>query len=206
MAENLQGLLDRIHRDGLAKAESERDDILDRARKEAARIVSEAEAEAASIRSGAEADADREIKRAESSIRQAARDVVLSLREELDGRMRRLVRNSAAEALTPEVVAEVLRALAGAVRDDPSKAACERLELMVAPDQLEKLGRAVAAAVKDDFQSEPQVFADRNIKGGVKVSINGADAFFDCTDAGFTELLAGYLSPRLAELIAGGGE
>ncbi len=206
MAENLQGLLDRIHRDGIAKAESERDDILEQAKKEAARIVSDAEAEAASIRSGAKTDADREIKRAESSIRQAARDVVLSLREELNARMSRLVRSAAGEALTPEVVAEVLRALAKSCSEDPAKAACEQLDLMVAPDQLDKLGRAVAAALKNDFQSEPRVFADRSVKDGVKVSINGADAFFDCTDAGFTELLAGYLSPRLAELISGGGE
>ena len=125
MAENLQGLLDRIHRDGIARAESERDDILEQAKKEAARIVSEAEAEAASIRSGAKTDADREIKRAESSIRQAARDVVLSLREELDGRISRLVRSAAGEALTPEVVAEVLRALAKSCSEDPAKAACE---------------------------------------------------------------------------------
>jgi V/A-type H+-transporting ATPase subunit E len=206
MAENLQSLLERIHREGLEKAEASRDDIIAKAKAEAAKIVADAEAESSALRQAAKADADAEIQRAVNSIRQAGRDVVLALREEINSRMTRLVRSSAAAALTPEVTAEIVRAIAGACAADAGKAACEKLELMVAPAQLDSYGAAVAAALKADFAEEPEVFADRKVKGGVKVAVNGDDAFFDCTDAGLTELLAGYLGPKLAEILAGDAE
>ena len=76
----------------------------------------------------------------------------------------------------------------------------------MAPGQLEKYSSAVVAALKADFVAEPVVFADKKVKGGVKVAVNGGDAFFDCTDAGLTELLAGYLGPKLAVLLAGDAE
>lgn len=203
MAENLQNLLDLIQREGVEKAENQRNDIIAEARAEAARIIKEAEAEAAAKRHAAKADADAEILRAGNSIRQAGRDVVLALREELNSRMSRLVRKSAAAALTPEVTADLIKALAEACAGDPSKAACEKLELMVSPAQLEEYGAAVVAALKADFVETPQLFADRNIKNGIKVVVNSEDAFFDCTDAGLTELLSGYLGPKLAKLLAG---
>ena len=49
MAEELQGLLDRIQSEGIAKAEAEKTKIVEDAKAEAAKIVAAAKEEAASI-------------------------------------------------------------------------------------------------------------------------------------------------------------
>ena len=54
MAEDLQGLLDKIQQDGLKKAETERAEIIAAAKEEAKAIVEKAKAEAAEAEAGAE--------------------------------------------------------------------------------------------------------------------------------------------------------
>ena len=49
MAEDIQGLLNRIQNDGLRKAESEREQIIAEAKAEAEKIVAEAKAQAAAL-------------------------------------------------------------------------------------------------------------------------------------------------------------
>ena len=49
MAEDLQGLLNRIQNDGLRKAENEREQIIAEAKAEAEKIVAEAKAQAAAL-------------------------------------------------------------------------------------------------------------------------------------------------------------
>ena len=49
MAEDVQGLLEKIHSDGIAKAEQEKEAILNAARQEAAKIVAAAKEEAETL-------------------------------------------------------------------------------------------------------------------------------------------------------------
>ena len=87
MAEELQNLLDKIHNEGIKKAEAERDAMLADARKQAEELVRKAREEADAVRKQAELDREALEKRAESAIRQAARDIILALKEELKRRL-----------------------------------------------------------------------------------------------------------------------
>ena len=80
MAEELQGILDRINADGIAKADAERKEIIAKAKDEAAKIIADAKAEAACIVKNAEGEADAFRKRAENALVQAARDIKISLK------------------------------------------------------------------------------------------------------------------------------
>ena len=87
MAEELQSLLEKIQRNGMEKAAAERDEILKNAQAKADSIISEAQSQAEDIRSNAQRDADALKQRAESAIRQAARDILLDLNVELKKRV-----------------------------------------------------------------------------------------------------------------------
>ena len=78
MAEELQSLLEKIQSDGIARAEAERDAVVAKAGKEAQEIVARAKQEAEAILAAAAAEAQSIQKRAESTIRQAARDIATS--------------------------------------------------------------------------------------------------------------------------------
>ena len=58
MAEELQGILNRINADGIAKADAERNAIIEKAKAEAAKIVSDAKGEAAEIVKNAQSEAE----------------------------------------------------------------------------------------------------------------------------------------------------
>ena len=94
MAEELQSLLEKIQSDGIARAEAERDAVVAKAVKEAQEIVERAKKEAETILAAAGAEAQSIQKRAESTIRQAARDIVLKLKSELECRLERAVSGS----------------------------------------------------------------------------------------------------------------
>ena len=83
MAEDLQGLLNKIHTDGIRKAEEEKAAILADAKKEAAKIIAEAKAQAEADSEKAKAFAAAEQDKAVKAIQQASRDAVIALKADL---------------------------------------------------------------------------------------------------------------------------
>ena len=73
MAEELQGLLDRIHQEGIKKADDEKNTIIQAAKTQAEEIVNAAKQEAAEIRKQSETDAANNEARGKSAVSQAAR-------------------------------------------------------------------------------------------------------------------------------------
>jgi V/A-type H+-transporting ATPase subunit E len=108
MAEELQSLLERINEDGVKKAEEEKAKIISEAEKKAEQIIKEAEARAEELMKKASEEAEQNEKRAASAIRQAARDITLALKEELQNRLRAVVKESVGKAMTPELMGKII--------------------------------------------------------------------------------------------------
>ena len=87
MSEELQSLLEKINSDGVMKANAQRDAIIAKAEADAAAMIAEAQKKAEEIRAAAAEEAATLQQRAESAISQAARDVVLKLKAELEKRI-----------------------------------------------------------------------------------------------------------------------
>jgi len=102
MAEELQGLLEKIHDEGIKKADAEKNQIIADAREQAKQIVIDAETRATELIGSAEKDAAVSEKRAAATIKQAARDIVLALNAELLERLNTVVKWSIEETMTPE--------------------------------------------------------------------------------------------------------
>ena len=83
MSEELQGLLNKIQAEGLEKADNERARLVAEAKAQADAIIADAKAQADKIRKDAEADAEASQKKADAAVRQAARDVIISLKDDL---------------------------------------------------------------------------------------------------------------------------
>ncbi len=202
MAEELQELLTRINNDYLQKAEAEKEEILTAARAEAARIVAEAEAAAAAKKAEAEKAAAGFQARSEAAARQAARDVVLALRAELESRLNRALSRNASAALTPEFMGELIRNLAAAFAANPNG----EVTVLTSSRDAEALRGVLSGTLRESFREEPRVFASAGIRGGFQVSFNGADVYYDFSEAAIRELLAGYLGGELAKLLESDSE
>lgn len=201
MAEDLQGLLERIQRDGYQQAEAEKSRILAEAEKEAAKILKDAQTRADQLLNDARNESAQLKDRMEKALQQAARDVILALSASVESRLKAILIDSADSAMTPELMASLVKTLAE--KFDPEGSG--DLKVLAAPGDLEKLESALKSALCNSFKAAPELFPDRTIGGGLKVSFNGQDLYFDFSDDALTELVCDYIGPRLATVLKNAG-
>ena len=197
MAEELQSLLEKIRADGIEKAEAEREEILKKARAEAESSVEKAKIRAKEIGDAAAAEAASSQARAENTIRQAARDIVLKLKAELETRLRRAVSASVKEAMTPAFMAELIRTMAADFSKDPEA----QITVLASARDAEALAAAVKDTLGASFRTEPQVLADGSVKSGLQVSFSGDEVFFDFSEEAITGLVGRYAGEKLARIL-----
>ena len=77
--EDLQSILEKINREGVEKADAEAARIVAEAKEKAAAIVREANEAAAKAKADAEKEAKASAERGEATLRQSARDIVISV-------------------------------------------------------------------------------------------------------------------------------
>jgi len=197
MAEELQSLLDKINEDGIKKANLERDRILQNANDEAKAIRDRAKADADKILADAAAGADNLQKRGESALKQAARDIVLALKVELENRLKKAVGTASEQALTPQFMADLIRELA--VKFTAGGNA--EIAVLTSVKDAAALEKALNGILADSLRNQPKVFPNPEIKGGLEVSFNGDQIYYDFTSEAITQLVCAYIGPKLAGLI-----
>jgi len=200
MADELQALLDRITEDGLQKSEAERDKILSAAKAEAEDIKRQAREEAERLKSEATKETDLLRVKSEQALQQAARDVKLSLREELKtsvtNAVRSLLQSALGQANLPQIIAQVCTAYLQSGGNE------DRLEVLVPPATLESLTTAVKAQMAENLRQRCEFSPSRQLHGGFRVSIQGSDVTYDFSEQALTEVLSEHLSPHLASIIS----
>ena len=199
MSEELQSLLEKINSDGVKKANAAREAIIAKAESEAAAIIAAAEKKAEEMRRQAAAGAEILQKRAESAIGQAARDVVLKLKAELESRISAAVSGAADETMTPAFMAELVKSLGAAFLADPDS----ELTVITAVKDAAALDAALKGALAASLRKQPRVLAEPTIRGGMEVSFSGDELYFDFSTEALTGLLAEYTAPRIAAIFAG---
>ncbi len=200
MAEELQSLLDRIQRDGVDKATAEREQILATARQEAAAMVRQAEEKAAEMRRQAEADATLMENRAKAAVQQAARDILLALRAELQRRLQAVVLACTGEALTPERMGELIVTMQRAYLERHGNDDAP-LDILLGAKDLENLEALCRGALGKDLKAQPHLTLGNDVGAGLKLGRQGEDLFVDVTDEAIADLVCAYVGPRLAALL-----
>ena len=194
MSDELQSLLDRINADGIQKAEAEAAKIIADAKAEAAKILADAKSESETICAKASSEAEAFQQRALSAAKHAARDITLQLRADLVSRLNAAVSASAASALTPDFMAQLVKELAGKFADSPDT----ELTVRSAVKDVALLENALKGALADSIKTAPVVIASPEISAGVQVEFNDSDCCFDFSEAAVTDLLAAYAGEQLA--------
>ena len=199
MAEELQGLLNRIQEEGLKKADEQKEKIIAEAKAEAAKIVKQAEAEAAQLKKSAEAEAESSMERAKAAVQQAARDIVIGLKSSLEARIKRLVSEAGSAALTPEFMGKVILEMVACQKDSASANA--GLDVMVSAQNLLDMEALVRGSLADSLKRDVEVVPGNDLAAGLKVSFDGSDVYMDCSEEAITDLIVSYVGPRMAELL-----
>ena len=198
MAEELKSLLDRIQRDGVERAETERARIVEEAEARAAAIVEEAGKKAAAARAAAEQDAAAFRQRAERSLQQAARDVVLSvgetLKRALDGLVTAEINGAVDEETLKTLVQAMVEAYAGREGDS-------RLEVLVTPAQQKTIEAYFRERFAERLRGGLDVKGDDSVVSGFRVSMDNGQVQHDLTGPAIAEAMSRLLRPQIGEIV-----
>ena len=198
MAEELQHLIERIRKEGVESGEKAADSLVAEAKKKAAAIVADAQKQAKDLVAKAETDSAAFAERGQATLRQAARDLLISVGGAIGKVVGGIVEAKVGAALTPDLMAQMLLKLAEAYAKDGG-----------AGGMVAMLGEADAAAVKAAFAKEYQnklaagiqIESDREIFQGFRAGAKDGQVFHDFTKEAIAESLANFLRPELAQIV-----
>ncbi|MGD9782499.1 MAG: ATPase [Kiritimatiellia bacterium] len=198
MAEELQHLIERIRKEGVESGEKAADSLVAEAKKKAAAIVAEAQKQAKDMVAKAEADSAAFAERGKATLRQSARDLLISIGGSVGDVVAGIVDAKVGAALTPDLMAQMLLKLAEAYARDGAEGGIVAM-----------LGEADAAAVKAAFAKEYQsklaagiqIESSKEIFKGFRVGAKGGQVFHDFTKEAIADSLSNFLRPELAQIV-----
>lgn len=200
MAEDIQGLLNRIQSEGIEKAEAEKKQILENAKQQAEAILAAAKAEAEEIVKNAEAEAEINTNKGKAAVKQAARDVLLSLQADLQNRLEAIVKAGVGAAMTPELMGQIVLKMAEKYLSNPGN---DTVEMLLSANDAAALEAGLKAGLLADIKEKPEIQISSNFSSGLKIGVKGSDLFFDFSDEALTEIICNYTGPKLAAMIKG---
>ena len=197
MEVKLDDLIEKIKQEGIADGKAAGDEIEKTAQHRATALVEAAKAEAAEIVARGKKEAAQFQLNAERALKQAARDSELAMRERISELFDRVFKAKVAAALTPELIAELVRKLAAGWQDGAG------IELVIAPADEQKLRDLLLAGVRDELAKTITLRPSPAITAGFRISRKGEDVAYDFSDASFAELLRSFVNPAIRKLLAG---
>lgn len=198
MAEELQGLLERIRKDGVQKAEAEAEEIVAAARDKAAGLVKEADEQARNIVAKAEKEAAQFLERSKKTLEQAARDVVLSVGDAVVATMKDIAMQEVSDAMKPDTLKKVLVSVIDAYCKDQKN---ERIDVLLSADDQKAVADFLMSKFKTQMKKGLQIRADSAVTAGFKVSLVDKNIQHDFSVEAVTEALSQLVRPKLAEIL-----
>ena len=186
--EDLQGLLEKINRDGVEKAEAEAKKIIDGAREKADAIVKDALAAADKAKAESEKASAAYAERATETIRQSARDIVIGVKDSVTALLENLLAKNVDKALADEKTSVGI--VAEAIKD------------LTCSGEIH-CGEKLAAALKSQASALKSftLTTDDSLGAGFTVKTDGGRVEHDFTPETISAELAKRLRPDLAKLL-----
>lgn len=199
MVEDLQNLLDKIHRDGAERAQADADRIVAEAKSKAKEIVAAAEAQAADNLTASERDARVFVERGTATLEQAARDYILRVERGVGAIFDSLVQEAVAEALTPAVMSEMVIKVAGAYAACSAEEA--HLSVLIPQADADRFVDLALGSLRSRLNAGLDVHIDDSLRKGFRVAFQDDRVYHDFTAEAIAETLAESLRPRLREIV-----
>ena len=199
MADELQGLIDRIKTEAVGAGEKQATELVAQARTKAAAIVREAEDKARATLEKADQDARQFAERGRQTLTQASRDLLISVGRGVENILSDLADTAVGAALAPDTMAEMLVKLAGAYARQGGRES--RIEVLLSEKDRQQLVDLMKQKYHQQLGQGLTLHADNNVFSGFKVRLQGESVLHDFTREAIAEALSNFLRPHLAEIV-----
>jgi len=195
-------LISKIKTEGIKAAEDNGEKIILDAQHKADSIIKEAEKKAAELISEARNDTLRYENSAKEAVKQAGRDMILTVRKNLTDIFDRLLKAEIDKALSANVMEEII--VSTVKKWD--KAGAGSFTVEIPEKDSVSLQKMLASKLSEEIKNGLEIKAAKNIEKGFLISSKDGSAYFNFSDEGIAEALSEYLNPKLAALISGEGK
>ncbi len=194
----LQELIDKIKKDGVSAAETSAAEIIAKSEKEAEKIIADAKSQAETLIKKAEEEIARKEKAGEDSIRQAARNLLITFRDGITAQLNALIKDECDKVYSSDLMAKLVPEV---VKAWTAKNEAESISVLLSEKDLKDCESGLKAALKAEVSKGLTIKSDKGINGGFRIGVNNGEAFYDFTSESVSELFSAYLNPRIASLM-----
>ena len=194
----LQELIDKIKKDGVAAAETSASEKIAAAEKEAAKIVANAKEEADKIIKQAKDETARMEKASEDAIAQASRNLLLTFRKSVENELAAIVSAETEKAYDAKLLGALIPET---VKEWAKKSDASDLSVILNEKDLKSLESNLKTALKDKISEGLTLKADNSIGGGFRIGVKDGAAFYDYSAEAVADLFSAYLNPRVAAIM-----
>lgn len=195
--EDIKALIEKINQEGVAAAEEKAGQIEKQAGEKAEVILKEAKAAAEKMLSEAQARIAQMQEKQKSLISQAARDMLLALRQEINALLNRLVVKEIDSALAPEELCKILEAV---IRGTCAHAG-GKIVISLNKDDLRAVEDGLLTRLKKQIKTEIVLKAGDDLRAGFVISYDEGKSQFDFSDKALAEYIGTYLKPKLKDIL-----
>ena len=194
----LQELIDKIKKDGVAAAEKESAKIIAASEKKAESIIADAQAKADQIIKSAKSETEKMEKASEEAIVQAGRNMLLSFKDSLVAELDGLIQAETAKAESKDVLEKLVpeTVKAWAKNSDASE-----LSVLLSEKDLKALESSLKTALKTEIKKGLEIKPDKTLSAGFRIGVKNGAAFYDYSAEALAEMFAAYLNPKVAGLM-----
>ena len=197
MAEELKAFLDKIQEEGVKVAEDRARSIEEEARVKAENIVKKAQKDAANLIENAKNKVASMEASGKDTLKQAARNTLLSLKEEIKSILKALVIERSREALGG---AELKKILIEIIKSYSSSKG-EAIEILLSKKDQTELKKSFAASLAGELKKGITLKSADDIEGGFRISYDSGKSWFDFTDKALSEYTGKFINAGLLEIL-----
>lgn len=194
----LHELIAQIKKDGVDAAENQATTIINDAKAQAEKILADAQAQADKILNSAKTENEKMVRSGEDAIRQAGRNLLISFRESIAKELRAIAGDAVAAAYARENLSGLILSVVENWTKNPEN---ENLTVIMNEQDLAALEESLLAALKEKMLQGVTLKASDSFDGGFRIAVADGSAYYDYSTEAVVEMLSGYLSPRVAQLM-----
>lgn len=198
MDTQVEELIDRIKRDGVAAAENSASKTISEAQKEAEKIISNAKAEADKIIRQAKDETERLQKSGEDAIRQAGRNLLIAFRDSIQKELSTLVNGEVSSVYSKDMLVKLVPEV---IKEWVKNTSAEDVSVLLNEKDLKQVEDGLKAALKTEISKGLTLGVDNSVAAGFRIGVKDGAAFYDYSADSVAELFSSYLNPRIAKLM-----
>ena len=197
MAEELKDLIEKIQQEGIKAAADKAKEIELEAKRRAGEIIEDAKRQAREVLSKGAEEVGAMQEGAHASLKQAARDLLLTLKKEINAVLDRLILLDVRKALEPKEVVKIISAF---FKESVDKEGGD-IVISLSSNDAKEVEKALLGELAGQIKKGITLKASEDIGGGFTISYDAGKSHFDFTDSSLAAYVASYVKPRLGELL-----